>query len=312
MEPLIVDNSAGGRWLKVTVFCPSSLLESASDLMGVLSGSGVELRPEENGGAFVSGFFRLEDSGDPRTQQDLAEQTLAACILEMTDLFALYNCPFDPPETTLLADQDWATSWQQYFKPFEMIPGLVIKPSWEMYQPTPGQCVLEMDPGMAFGTGQHASTRMASALIRQCLQECAVDQVLDVGTGTAVLAMTAALWGADRILATDNDPDATTVARANIARNALDDRIEVVDTPVAGIAGAYQLVCANIVHDVLVEMAPELTRLTANGGRLVLAGLLAGDQEQHVIAVYRTLGFALVNKLYEQEWVALLLEKKLV
>lgn len=309
MEPLIVDTAAGGRWLKVTVFCPSSLLESASDLMGVLSGSGVELSPDEEGGAFLSGFFSLEETCDPRQQQDLVEQTLAACIHEMTKLFALYNCRLGPPQTNLLADQDWATSWQQYFKPFELIPDLVIKPSWEMYQPIPGQHVLEMDPGMAFGTGQHASTRTASALIRQSLQEGTVDQVLDVGTGTAILAMVAARLGAARIVATDNDPDATKVARANIIRNGLDDQIEVVDTPVAAIADAYQLVCANIVHDVLVEMAPELTRLTVNGGRLVLAGLLAGEQEQHVITVYRAFGFAVVNRLYEDEWVALLLEK---
>ncbi|MBM9537709.1 50S ribosomal protein L11 methyltransferase [Desulfobulbus alkaliphilus] len=309
MEPLNDDDPAGGRWLKVTFFCPSPLLEPASDLMGVLSGSGVEISPEEAGGAFLSGFFRLGESHDPRAQRDVAEQTLAACVDEMTRLFALYNCSLDEPMTTLLADQDWASSWQQYFKPFEMIPGLVIKPSWEVYQPAPGEHVLEMDPGMAFGTGQHASTRMASALIRQSLRECAVDLVLDVGTGTAILAMTAARFGAGRILATDNDPDATTVARANILRNALDDQIEVVDTPLAAIAGAYQLVCANIVHDVLVEMAPELTRLTAIGGRLVLAGLLAGDQEQHVIAVYHALGCTLVNQLYEEEWVALLLAK---
>ena len=310
MDSLTADNFSGGQWLKVTVFCPLPLLDSASDLMGVLSGSGVELSPEDADGAFLSGFFHLQGCRDPLEQQKVVEQIVANLVLEMTHLFALYELTPGTPTVTLLADQDWATSWQQFFKPFEIIPGLVVKPSWEVYQPGPGQHVLEMDPGMAFGTGQHASTRMASALIQQSLQEQAVEQVLDVGTGTGILAMAAALLGPARILAVDNDPDAVTVARANIARNMLNDRIEVAGTPVAAITGPYQLVCANIVHDVLVEMAPELTRLTAVGGRLILAGILGGDQENNIVTVYRALGCTLVNQLHEEEWAALLLQKE--
>jgi ribosomal protein L11 methyltransferase len=278
--------------------------------MGLLSGSGVELSPEDADGAFLSGFFHLQGLRDPREQQEVVEQIVANLVLEMTHLFALYECTPGTPTVTLLADQDWATSWQQFFKPFEIIPGLVVKPSWEEYQPALGQHVLEMDPGMAFGTGQHASTRMALALIQQSLEEHTIEQVLDVGTGTAILAMAAALLGPVRILAIDNDPDAVTVARENIVRNLLNDRIEVVGTPVAAIAGPYQLVCANIVHDVLVEMAPDLTRLTAGGGRLVLAGILGGDQENNIATVYHALGFTLVNQLHQEEWAALLLQKE--
>jgi ribosomal protein L11 methyltransferase len=227
----------------------------------------------------------------------------------MTELFALYDCIPEAPVTALLADQDWATSWQQYFKPFEIVPGLVIKPSWEAYLPGPGQHILELDPGMAFGTGQHASTRMALSLLSKSIQADTPAQVLDVGTGTGILAMAAALFGAGRVVAVDNDPDAVTVARENIEKNRLDEKIEVSTTPVAQIQGAYQLVCANIVHDVLVEMAPILTGLTASGGHLVLAGILSGDQEDHIIAVYRGLGFQLHDRQYQEEWVALLLQR---
>jgi ribosomal protein L11 methyltransferase len=211
--------------------------------------------------------------------------------------------------TTLMADQDWATSWQQYFKPFEIVSGLVIKPSWEEYLPSPGQHILELDPGMAFGTGQHASTRMALALIKKSMEEAIPQQALDVGTGTGILAMAAALFGAGQVIAIDNDPDAAVVARENIEKNRLEERIEVSTTPVAQIQGTFQLVCANIVHDVLVEMAPVLAELTAAGGDLVLAGILSGAQEEHILAVYHPLGLHLCDRQYQEEWVALLLQR---
>jgi ribosomal protein L11 methyltransferase len=309
MDSLTADNFSGDQWLKVTLFCPLPLLDSASDLMGLLSGSGVELSPEDADGAFLSGFFHLQGRRDPLEQQEVVEQIVATLVLEMTHLFALYECTPGTPTVTLLADQDWATSWQQFSSLLKSSRAWLSNPLGRV-STGPGQHVLEMDPGMAFGTGQHASTRMASALIQQSLQEHTIEQVLDVGTGTGILAMAAALLGPARILAVDNDPDAVTVARENIARNLLNDRIEVAGTPVAAIAGPYQLVCANIVHDVLVEMAPDLTRLTAGGGRLVLAGILGGDQENNIVTVYRALGYTLVNQLHEEEWAALLLERK--
>jgi ribosomal protein L11 methyltransferase len=223
----------------------------------------------------------------------------------MIELFALYGCVPEKPVVTLLADQDWATSWQQYFKPFAIVPGLVIKPSWEAYQPESGQHVIEMDPGMAFGTGQHASTRMALALIKQSMQRTTARQALDVGTGTGILAMAAALFGAERVVAIDNDPDAVVVAQENIEKNNLTEKIKVSVTPVAHIQGEYQLVSANIVHDVLVEMAPVLAALTAPGGHLVLAGILSGEQEVNIVRVYGELGLQPLDRLYQEEWVAL-------
>ena len=158
------------QWLKITLLCPLPLLDSATDLMGVLSGAGVEQSPETESGALISGFFQLgEKTSDPHLQTESADNILARVEEQMTELFALYGCVPEKPAVTLLADQDWATSWQQYFKPFEIVPGLVIKPSWETYPHEPGQHVIEMDPGMAFGTGQHASTRMALALIKQSM-----------------------------------------------------------------------------------------------------------------------------------------------
>jgi hypothetical protein len=107
----------------------------------------------------------------------------------------------------------------------------------------------------------------------------------------------------------DNDPDAVVVAGENVANNRLEGQIEVSTTPVTQITGAYQLVCANIVHDVLVEMAPTLTGLTAVGGQLVLAGILSGEQENNIINVYQEQGCQLLDRRYQEEWVALRLQR---
>jgi len=299
------------QWLKITLFCPLPLLESAADLMGVLSGAGVEQSPENESGASISGFFQLgAATDDPDLQGDSAEVILARVNEQMAELFALYGYVPEKPAVTLLADQDWATSWQQYFKPFEIVPGLVIKPSWEPYQPEPGQHVIEMDPGMAFGTGQHASTRMALALIKKSMQGARATLALDVGTGTGILAMAAALFGAERVVAIDNDPDAVRVAQENIEKNGLAEKIETSATPVERLQGAFQLVSANIVHDVLVEMAGTLATLTAPGGHLVLAGILSGEQEENIVGVYLGLGLQPLDRLYQEEWVALQFMKK--
>ena len=121
--------------------------------------------------------------------------------------------------------------------------------------------------------------------------------------------MAAALFGCAQVVAVDNDPDAVAVARENVAHNRLSGAITVSATPVAAIGGSFQLVCANIVHDVLAEMAPTLARLTEPGGSLVLAGILGGAQEEHLVAVYAALGCALVDRRAQDEWVALALRR---
>ena len=197
----------GRQWLKITFACPAVLLEAAGDLLAVLSGSGVEQSPPTAEGAAVSGFFELRDEGDAHPPER-AEAVVGLVEARMAELFALYRQEPVRATHTLLADEDWATSWQQYFKPFAIVPGLVIKPSWEAYAPAAGERVIEMDPGMAFGTGQHASTRMALGLIAARLEQDPCTRALDVGTGTGILAMATALFGCTEVMAVDNDPDA--------------------------------------------------------------------------------------------------------
>jgi len=292
----------GGQWLKISLQTPGRLVESVSDLLGVLSGSGVELRPETAEGSLISGFF-ADAAGT-----DKQRKIIALVRLKMEEVFNLYD--LSPPELFIerIDDQDWATSWKRFFTPVEIVPGLIIKPSWEDYQARENEKVIEMDPGQAFGTGQHASTKMALSLLVRAVADHLPDRMLDVGTGTGILAMAAALFGAQSITAVDNDPDAVQVAKENIAANGLEGEIRVSGSELVELSGPYSVISANIVYDVLVEMAPQFNRLLLPGGRVILSGLLSGRQESNIIRLYNEVGFQLKGELHEEEWVALLLQ----
>ena len=291
----------GKKWLKIGLQTPIRLVESVSDLLGVLSGSGVELSPETERGTLISGFFPFEGGATEKL-----EITQSVCT-KMEELFLLYELPVPEIMTEVIDDQDWATSWKQFFTPVEIVPGLIIKPSWEEYQAADNEKIIEMDPGQAFGTGQHASTRMALSLLTTSLFEQTVERVLDVGTGTGILSMAAALLGVESVVAIDNDPEAVRVAGENVAANGLAEKILISTTDLADIQGPFPLILANIVHDVLAEMAPQFSRLLSPGGRVVLAGLLSGEQEKNIIRVYEELGLTLQKSEHDGEWAAVLL-----
>jgi ribosomal protein L11 methyltransferase len=301
MEKKITED-VGKQWLKIRLQTPGRLIESVSDLLGVLSGSGVELSPETTEGSLISGFFAIAGGKDEQFE------TVALVRRKIQEIFNLYDMPMPELMIERIDDQDWATSWKRFFIPVEIVPGLIIKPSWEEYQGKENEKVIEMDPGQAFGTGRHASTRMALSLVTACLSDHPAENALDVGTGTGILAMAAALSGVNSIMAIDNDPDAVRVAKGNIAANNLEGKIQVSVTDLADIAGPYPLIFANIVHDVLVEMAPQFSGLLSPGGRVILSGILSGRQEENIIRLYGNLGFRLKEDRHEDEWAALLLQ----
>jgi isopentenyldiphosphate isomerase len=164
-----------------------------------------------------------------------------------------------------------------------------------------------MDPGMAFGTGLHASTRLAVGLIEEVCAGGSAARVLDLGTGTGILAMAAALRGAGSVRGVDTDPDAVAAARANVARNRLAARVRIDGGGLGGVAGPFDLIAANITADVLLALAPEIAGRLAPGGALVLSGILAGPQAREVRDAYERLGFCCALERTEGEWAALLL-----
>ncbi|HHL35602.1 MAG TPA: 50S ribosomal protein L11 methyltransferase [Desulfobulbaceae bacterium] len=299
----IGNGGRGNTWLKISLQAPATLVEPVSDLMAVLSGSGVEISPETAEGTRISGFFPC--AGDRESGPEITRVVQG----KMEDLFALYELSAPELHSETFDDQDWATSWKRFFTPVEIVPGLVIRPSWEEYQAQEGERVIVMDPGQAFGTGQHASTRMALSLLTRSLTRHPVDRMLDVGTGTGILAMAAALYDVRLVVAIDNDPEAVRVAEENSIINKVAGAVMVSGTDLTDVKGKFSMITANIVHDVLVAMAPHLQKLLAPKGRVVLAGILKGEQEKNCIRIYEGLGLQVLESMHEEEWAALLLQR---
>ena len=198
-------------------------------------------------------------------------------------------------------EEDWAVAWRAHFTPLH-IGRLVIKPSWHNCTPGPGETVLELDPGQAFGTGHHPTTRMCLLLLEKYLRPGM--EVLDLGTGSGILAIAAAKMGSGPVLAVDKDPIAVAAAQANIRRNRMGARIEVrVGTLEPGM-GPYDLILANLLTPVLCEIAGLLAHALVPGGVLISSGVLL-EQANSVAAEYSAAGLYLAELPQESDWIAL-------
>ena len=290
--------------IRLSIETDTRLVDALSDyLVGVL-GAAVECEVDDGSSVSVLHAF-LQPPPAAGGDGGEAERRLAGYGEELAAIFGVA-----PPRITreIVADQDWATSWQEHFRPFTIVPGLVIAPTWEEYRPGDDERVIVMDPGMAFGTGHHATTRLCLELLRQVIGTSG-PRVLDVGTGTGILAMAAVLFGAAGAVALDNDPEAVRVAADNVRSNRLQARVEVSSRPLAACAERYQIVVANIVHDTLLDLAGELARVTGEHGNLLLSGLICGTQVASLLDCFTALSFRCAGQLQDGEWCALHLVK---
>lgn len=196
----------------------------------------------------------------------------------------------------------WRHAWKRFFKPSRIGRHLVVKPSWETYDARPDDLVLTVDPGMAFGTGTHATTRLVLAELEA--RVAGGETVLDVGCGSGILAIAALKLGAAEAVAIDIDPDSVTASRENAELNRIVAPLDVSTTPVERVEGRYDIVIANIQANVLQALAEPLIQRVAPGGLLLLSGVLAGQAEAVRSA------FAELQHLatpVEGEWVAIVL-----
>lgn len=248
----------------------------------------------------VKGWF-AQDEHTHDTLADLRAR-LATLSAEQTglDLGALTL------EVVSVADEDWAENWKQYYKPFRVGEKLVVKPTWEGFAAKPGDLVVELDPGMAFGTGTHETTFMCLELLEKYLRPGM--RVMDVGTGSGILAIAAARLGAAEVLAVDIDPDAVRVARENIAHNGVHGTARaVLGDLVNGEAMPCELAVANIVADAIRLLCGPLTRHLTPGGLFLCSGIIR-EREQDVRDAVAAAGYALVERMEKGEWVALCLK----
>lgn len=181
------------------------------------------------------------------------------------------------PCARTLEEEAWAAAWKRFYKPMRMGDRLVVKPSWEPYAARRGDLVVELDPGMAFGTGTHATTRLCLEALERRVKPA--DVLLDWGTGSGILAIAAARLGAARVDAVDTDPVAVAVAQENARANGVGDRVQVRESGLPD-SGEYDGVVANLVADPIIAAAPSLRRLLRPGGWLVASGIVAERAEE--------------------------------
>ena len=323
MPATSIQHRPAKAWNKIVIEVDSRMTEAVAAYLVDLSGSGIEISPSEEDRRNdkdsditfekITAYIPIGPTESDKKAVSNKMNELRQFLASLSLIFAEYSSPSF--NTEMIIEEDWGKIWKSFFTSFQITPKLTIKPSWEeakgQSQEDSGEHVIEMDPGLAFGTGHHASTQLALLLLEQLLQnnKGKLINILDVGTGSGILAMGCALFGAKDVLAIDNDPDAVETAKGNIIRNRLEHIVTVSGQDVALIRSSFDLLVANIIHDTLAEMAKLLSGLLAPKGYLVLSGILKGDQENSIREIYTGQGLNFIKTLTKGEWVALQFQK---
>ncbi|MBR2353097.1 MAG: 50S ribosomal protein L11 methyltransferase [Clostridia bacterium] len=207
-------------------------------------------------------------------------------------------------------EEDWANSWKEYYKPLRIGERIVIVPAWEHYEKQPEDIIVTMDPGMAFGTGTHETTRLVIGLLEKYAAKG--QRMLDVGCGSGILAICASKLGADECYACDIDEVAVRVAEDNVLSNDCEniickqsDLLKDVDLS----RGKFDLITANIVADIIIRMIPDVGNYMNDNAVLLASGII-GPRADEVVSAFETYGFEIVEKALDNDWCALAVKKK--
>ncbi len=279
-------------WLEIEVVVADEHRDAVSNVFFEL-GSGVQEEPASihSGVSLIRGWFPVDDQ-----QPERKVSTLRRRVENITGRPAQM-------EVRRVSDRDWAVAWREGLKAFRVGERLVVKPTWEEFHPGPEDLVIEIDPGLAFGCGTHPTTAMCLKLLEHYVQPGMI--VLDVGTGSGILAIAAALLGAASVWAVDEDPLAVRTAGENIARHNLAGRVRVRSGNLLDeLSEPADLVVANIVAEVLTELCPAAATALEPGGRFIVSGIL-DQREEMVRRALAENGFEIESRLVEGEWVSL-------
>ena len=305
------------KWIEAKVFVeasePLAMMELVSEIFEELGTKGVALEepwpapgdgwepgaPSPPDYYAVTGY--LPENHRAENRMRLLEERLAGLKRTNEALFRV--------ECKTIDEEDWSNSWKQYFHPRKIGSRIVVKPTWRDYDPGPDEIVLEIDPGMAFGTGTHATTANCVRLLEKYLRKG--DSFLDVGTGSGILMMTAHALGAGFLLGTDSDETAVAVARQNLERNgAGGNRCHlVVADLLCGVRGKFDVTAANILSEVIVRLLDDLPDSVASGGLFIASGIV----EENADAVLEKMAekeLEVVEQVMEDSWVAIVARKK--
>jgi ribosomal protein L11 methyltransferase len=280
------------RYPYVAVDVPEGDAEEAGALLFELGAGGVEQRDATTLARGAAGKVTLVASFE-------REEDARAAVQELPAEWAA--------RVEEVVGDAWRDEWKKYFEPFRVCEGVVVRPPWREHEAAPGERVIVLEPGRAFGTGLHETTSLVAEVLAS--ETLAGAAVLDVGCGSGILALVAIALGAARARAVDVDPDAVAVTRENAERNGVADRVAAEETPVGAIAERYPVVLANIEAKTLVDLAPALAARVAPGGLLVLSGILAPDVAPQQLDDVRRAFASLREEAVQRrgEWVAVVL-----
>ena len=302
-----------GDWLKIDFSVPIEMVDALHNFVTEIGAEGAFQETPEPG---PSNGSPASPSGEP-LQAFLPfdvrlEERLAALQLYIDSLTELFpELPKPAFRTEIIRDPDWGEAWKKYFKPLRVSRNIVIKPTWEPFSPAGREIVIEIDPGMAFGTGQHPSTGMCLKAIDEILlnePSAGTWRVLDAGTGTGILGIACAKLGAEEVLCVDNDGQATEIARENVRINRVEGRVAVSSRDIAELTEPFHLVVANLTAKILIELYPHLVRLVGPGGLLVISGIIEQNRPE-IEARFLNDSFPVHSLITEKEWLCYLLKK---
>ncbi len=299
------------EWTQIKATVPTAQLDTASAVMSVIS---AQLMIEDYSDFSLNGMYgELVDETILAADRDHAAVSVyvpadggvADAMAFLRDQFAAEGVDATL-ELVGVREEDWAEAWKQYYKPVKIGQRVAIVPQWEKYEAAPDEVIVRMDPGMAFGTGTHETTRLVLGLLERYTTPGV--KMLDVGCGTAILAILAAKLGAGDCSAYDIDPVAVKVARENVRDNDCADKVTVGQSDLlAGVPREkFGLVAANIVADIILRMAPDIGAYMEKGGVLICSGIIEPRAAEVEIALCAR-GFSVLERASENDWCALAL-----
>jgi ribosomal protein L11 methyltransferase len=288
------------EWLEVSVTAENEAAEAVAEVLSRYAYRGViiEAGPEgwNVGPVVVRAYLPVDEQ--LRVNKRRVEEALG----HLNQI-----SPVSPPLFRSVAEEDWAESWKQRLTVLHIGQRIIIRPSWLDYTPVSEDVVIRLDPGMAFGTGLHPTTQMCLVALEEAVRPGM--RVLDIGTGSGILAIAAVKLGAAHVLAVDNDPVAVKVAKGNVVANGVQDSVKVMQGSLAGVSDSYDLVVVNILAKIIVDMMREgLAKQLCPGGEFVAAGIIA-DQAPEVVEALEQNGLALIEQRQTGDWVCLIAGK---
>jgi len=311
--------SADGAWLQLSVAADTEAVEVVSEILSRVAPGGTSVEPafelvDEGLGARIDPTRpAIVRAHIPARDRRAAREAVRRVREDLGHLQAFGLRPIGDVEVGVVLESDWANAWKHHIGVMRIGSRLVIRPSWRRHRAAPDDVVIALDPGMAFGTGLHPTTRLCLAGLESWADEgllargAARDgtaRVMDVGSGSGILSIAAARLGAGEVLGVDTDPIAVEATAANARRNRVARRVTARRGSVPAPGGPWDLVLANLIASVLIALAPHLRDALRPGGRLLASGIFI-DREADVAAAFAEAGLSIVARTGEGDWVAL-------